>query len=184
MNNQADVLEQIIMQRRSIRTYKNQPVDRKTLDRILDCGINAPNGMNWQAYEIRVIDNKQLLDQFTAAVLQDNPEVAQREGFKNIFVDAPTVLFIAKSDKYELSSVDCGLLAQNIMLSAQSLGIGSCCLGSSARWLKSSPSAKACLDKLNFSPGHELFFCIALGYPDQEKPAKPRRKDMIQYIEQ
>ena len=91
---------------------------------------------------------------------------------------------IAKSDKYELSSVDCGLLAQNIMLSAQSLGIGSCCLGSSARWLKSSPSAKACLDKLNFSPGHELFFCIALGYPDQEKQAKPRRKDMIQYIEQ
>ena len=42
MNNQADVLEQIIMQRRSIRKYKDQPVDRKTLDRILDCGINAP----------------------------------------------------------------------------------------------------------------------------------------------
>ncbi len=182
--NQADVLEQIIKQRRSIRKYHDQPVEREKLQRILDCGINAPNGMNWQAYEIRVIDNPQLLDQFTSAVLQDNPQIAEREGFKNIFVDAPTVLFIAKSDRYELSSVDCGLLAQNIMLSAQSMGIGSCCLGSSARWLKSSPSAKPCLDKLNFSKGHELFFCIALGYPNQEKPAKPRRNDMIQYIEE
>lgn len=82
-----------------------------------------------------------------------------------------------------MSQVDCGLLGENIILSAWSKGIGSCCLGSSARWIKDSPSAKPYLDKIGFSEGYELLYCIALGYPDETPEAKPRTMDKIKYME-
>lgn len=177
------VVTDLIMSRRSIRAYKNTAVSRSTLSEILRCGINAPNGMNRQAYEIRVIDSPALIDSITAAVVKDNPKVAERPGFKNIFVNAPCAICIACNKEYDMSQIDCGLMGQNIILAAWAKGIGSCCLGSTARWLKNSPSARPYLDRMAFSEGYELLYCIALGYPDETPDAKPRRKDMIQFVE-
>lgn len=179
----SQVVTDVMMSRRSIRAYKDSVITRETLDEILRCGINAPNGKNLQSYEIRVIDSPALIDSITAAVVKDQPEVGAREGFKNIFVNAPCVLCIAYDTSYDMAQVDCGLLGENIILAAWAKGIGSCCLGSSARWLKDSPSAKPYLDRLGFSEGYELLYCIALGYPDEKPGAKPRKDDMIKYVE-
>lgn len=175
-------LNEIIMSRRSIRHYKDSLITRETLNEILTLGINAPNGKNIQAYEIRVL-SPALIDSISAVVVKDNPQIAEREGYKNIFVDAPCVLCIAHDTTYDMSQVDCGLLGENIILSAWSKGIGSCCLGSSARFIKESPSAKPYLDKMAFSEGYELLYCIALGYPDETPQAKPRTMDKIKYME-
>lgn len=177
-----DTVTELMMSRRSIRNYKDSLINRETLDEILKCGINAPNGKNLQAYEIRVL-SPALIDSITSAVVKDNPQIGEREGFKNIFVDAPCVLCIAYDTTYDMSQVDCGLLGENIILSAWSKGIGSCCLGSSARWIKDSPSAKPYLDKMGFSEGYELLYCIALGYPEETPEAKPRTMDKIKYME-
>lgn len=178
----ADAVTELMMSRRSIRHYKDSVISRETLDEILTCGVNAPNGKNLQAYEIRVLSSN-FIDSISAAVVKDNPQIGEREGFKNIFVDAPCVLCIAHDTTYDMSQVDCGLLGENIILSAWSKGIGSCCLGSSARWIKDSPSAKPYLDKMAFSEGYELLYCIALGYPDETPEAKPRTMDKIIYVE-
>lgn len=177
-----DAVTELMMSRRSIRNYKDSLINKETLDEILKCGVNAPNGKNLQAYEIRVLSSA-LIDSITSAVVKDNPQIGEREGFKNIFVDAPCVLCIAYDTTYDMSQVDCGLLGENIILSAWSKGIGSCCLGSSARWIKDSPSAKPYLDKIGFSEGYELLYCIALGYPDETPEAKPRTMDKIKYME-
>ena len=177
-----DAVTELMMSRRSIRKYKDSLINKETLDEILKCGVNAPNGKNLQAYEIRVLSSA-LIDSITSAVVKDNPQIGEREGFKNIFVDAPCVLSIAYDTTYDMSQVDCGLLGENIILSAWSKGIGSCCLGSSARWIKDSPSAKPYLDKMGFSEGYELLYCIALGYPDETPEAKPRTMDKIKYME-
>lgn len=177
-----DAVTELMMSRRSIRKYKDSLINKETLDEILKCGVNAPDGKNLQAYEIRVL-SPALIDSITSAVVKDNPQIGEREGFKNIFVDAPCVLCIAYDTTYDMSQVDCGLLGENIILSAWSKGIGSCCLGSSARWIKDSPSAKPYLDKMGFSEGYELLYCIALGYPDETPEAKPRTMDKIKYME-
>lgn len=44
--NRSEAVISTIMERRSIRKYKPQPVNRDTMQMILKCGINAPNGMN------------------------------------------------------------------------------------------------------------------------------------------
>lgn len=179
----AKVMTELMMSRRSIRAYKDSVISRETLNDILKCGINAPNGKNLQSYEIRVIDSPALIDSMTQAVVKDKPEIAQREGFKNIFVNAPCVVCIAYDTQYDMAQIDCGLLGENIILAAWAKGIGSCCLGSSARWLLDSPSAKPYLDRLAFSKGYQLLYCIALGYPDEMPEAKPRRDDMIRFVE-
>ena len=93
------------------------------------------------------------------------------------------MLCLAYDTTYDMSQVDCGLLGENIILSAWAKGIGSCCLGSAARWIKSSPSAQPYLDKMAFSEGYELLYCIALGYPDEAPAAKPRTLEMIRYMD-
>lgn len=178
----SDAVTEVMMSRRSIRNYKDTLISRETLDEILKCGVNAPNGRNIQAYEIRVL-SPAMIDSITNAVLKDNPQIGQRKGFRNIFVDAPCVLCIAYDTTYDMSQVDCGLLGENIILSAWSKGIGSCCLGSSARWIKDSPSARPYLQKMDFTEGYELLYCIGLGYPNETPEAKPRTMDKIRYME-
>ena len=179
----ARVVTDLMISRRSIRAYKDSTISRETLKAILKCGINAPNGMNRQSYEIRVIDSPTLIDSITKAVVKDNPKIAERAGFKNIFVNAPCVVCIAYDTQYDMAQIDCGLLGENILLAAWAKGIGSCCLGSSARWILDSPSAKPYLDRMAFSKGYELLYCIALGYPDETPDARPRRDDMIKFVD-
>lgn len=179
----ASVVNDLMMSRRSIRAYKDSVISRETLNEILKYGINAPNGQNLQSYEIRVIDSPALIDSITQAVVKDNPKIAERNGFKNIFVNAPCVVCIACDTQYDMAQIDCGLLGENIILAAWAKGIGSCCLGSSARWIQDSPSAKPYLDRMAFSKGYKLLYCIALGYPAETPKAKPRRDDMIKFMD-
>lgn len=179
----ASVVNDLMMSRRSIRAYKDSVISRETLNEILKYGINAPNGQNLQSYEIRVIDSQALIDSITQAVVKANPKIAERDGFKNIFVNAPCVVCIAYNTQYDMAQIDCGLLGENIILAAWAKGIGSCCLGSSARWILDSPFAKPYLDRMAFSKGYKLLYCIALGYPAETPKAKPRRDDMIKFMD-
>lgn len=182
---QSSVSNQVvetIMSRRSIRKYKPQPVEREKMEQIINCGINAPNGMNKQSWEIRVVDNPEFINGITDLYKKENPKAAERPGFKNMFNNAPTVVFIANDPSYELSQIDCGLLGENMVLSAWSMGIGSCCLGGPVRFMKS-PAAADYLKRLEFSEGYELLYAIAFGYPDETPAAKPRKAEKVRFID-
>lgn len=168
-----------IMARRSIRKYKPEAVDRETMAQILDCGINAPSGMNKQSWEVRVVDDPAVMDEIIAAMAAGNPDVAP-EMVRGCFRNAPTMIFIANDPSYDCSPIDCGLLSENIMLSAWSLGVGSVCLGSPVRFLKNSPAA---LERLGFSEGYTPIICIGLGYADESPEAKPRDPSKVRYVE-
>lgn len=171
-----------IMSRRSIRKYKPQPVEREKMQTILDCGINAPNGMNKQSWEVRVVDNPEFINGLTEIYKKENPKIGERPGFKNMFNNAPTVAFIAYDPAYDMAQIDCGLLGENMILSAWSMGIGSCCLGGPVRFMKS-PVVADYLKKLAFSEGYELLYAIAFGYPDEAPMAKPREGLKVKYID-
>ena len=63
-SNENAVIENM-MSRRSIRKYKPQAVNRDTMQIILNCGINAPNGQNKQSWAIRVVDNPDFINGIT-----------------------------------------------------------------------------------------------------------------------
>lgn len=172
--NEVEALESVISSRRSIRNYTEQTVSREVLDRILQNGLLAPSGMNAQSYELRVVDNPALLEEISRAVNPDR---------KSIFVNATAVVFIASGTNYDLAPVDCGLLAQNMMLSAKSLGLGSCCMGAPIRQMKNSEACAPFLARLGFSEGYDLILALALGYPAEEPDARPRKNTMVKYVE-
>ena len=175
----SESVDNVIMARRSIRQYTKQAISRDTLDQIIKCGINAPNGQNRQAYEIRVVNNPQMLKEISDAVIKDNKDMSLKPGADNIFFGATTVVFIGNDTSYDMSQVDRGLLGEYIMLSAGDKGIGSCCMAFPIRLMKESESCAPLVQKLGFSAGYDLLYCIAMGYPNENPDARPRKEDMI-----
>ena len=180
-----ETVQDVIMTRRSIRKYKPTPVGRDTLELILQAGINAPNGMNKQSWEVRVVDNPITVQSFKDAITQANPGNKMSGG---CFRGAPVLVFIANDSAYDCSPIDCGLLAENMILYAWSMGIGSVCLGSPVRFIESpeNPDCKAIRDvreKLGFSEGYNMIICIGFGYPDETPKAKPRDKSKYVFLD-
>lgn len=168
-----------IMSRRSIRAYKPCTVARDTMQTILECGINAPSGMNRQSWEVRVVDCPEVMAEIVQLMADGNPDV-DSGAVKGCFRGAPVMVFIANDPSYDFSVIDCGLLSQNIMLSGWSLGVGSVCLGSPIRFLRNAPEAMA---KLGFSEGYTPVICIGMGYPAESPDAKPRDFGKVKFVE-
>lgn len=168
-----------IMSRRSIRAYKPCTVARDTMQTILECGINAPSGMNRQSWEVRVVDNPETMAEIIRLMAACNPDV-DPGAIKGCFRGAPVMVFIANDPAYDFSVIDCGLLSENIMLSGWSLGVGSVCLGSPVRFLRNAPEALA---KLGFSEGYTPVICIGMGYPAESPEAKPRDFGKIRFVD-
>ena len=171
-----------IMARRSIRKYKDQPVEREKLQQIVECGINAPSGMNQQPWEVRVVDNADYINGITEIYKKANPKAAEDPDFKNMFRNGAAVIFVA-SPKNGSGQLDCGLLGENMMLAALSLDLGTCCLGGPIRFMKSNEEAAPYLQKLEFSDDYELLYALAVGYPDEDPAAKPRNVEKVKFIE-
>lgn len=179
MEEKNQVIE-TIMARRSIRKYQDRPVSRDTLNKIMECGINAPNGQNKQSWEVRIVDNADFMKEIDEAMAKSHPDV---EFAKGCMRGAPVMVFIARDPSYDFSAYDCGLMSQNIMLSAWSMGVGSICLGSPVRFLTDNDVCKPVLEKLGFSEGYELCLCIGLGYADESPEAKPRDIGKVKFVD-
>lgn len=172
-----------IMTRRSVRQYQPQAVNRDTMELIVKCGINAPNAINRQAWEVRIVDNPDMIQKLTDLYVKDNPKATDDPNFKNMFRNAPTVAFIANDTTFAYSPVDCGLMAENMILSAWSMGVGSCCLGGPVRFMKSNPEAAQFLKYLGFSENYDLLLCIGFGYPAEKPAAKPRNAAKVKFMD-
>lgn len=172
--------------RRSIRNYKDTPVEREKLLTVARAGIAAPNAMNRQAWAVRIVDSKEWIDSCTEAfvpTVKGTPfgDHLLTDGFKNMFRNAPAVIFVA-AEPTAYAGVDCGILGQNIMLAAYELGLGTCCLGSPVGFMNSKVGEKF-LKSLNLPEGYALQFAIAIGYPDETPEAKPRDESKIAFVE-
>lgn len=185
-NSEAEAVDNVIMSRRSIRNYKQIPVSRDTMQVILKAGIDAPNGQNRQSWEIRVVDNPDTMSEIKAAMSAANPDVPMAgDSFRN----APVMAFIAADTSYDFSLLDCGMLSENMVLSAWSMGVGSICLGSPVRFLdgsesiRSNPEIRKVMDKLGFSEGYQLVLCVGFGYPLESPDAKPRDESKFRFVD-
>lgn len=171
-----------IMARRSIRQYHQLPVGRDTLMQIMTCGINAANGQNKQSWEVRIIDNPTTLQQVQDLMAAGNPALPA-EMVRGCMRGAPVMTFIARDKGYDFSAYDCGLLAGNMMLAAQSLGVGSICLGSPVRFINDAENSGEILSLLGFSENYELSLCVGLGYANETPAAKLRDINKVQFVD-
>ena len=171
-----------IMSRRSIRKYLDKPVEHEKLEIIVKCGINAPSGVNRQPWIVRVVEDQKLIADVTEVFKQENPEqVARDKDFKNMFRNAPNLICVCTPANGG-GELDAGLLGENMMLAAQSMGLGTCCLGGPVRFLLSNEKCKFFLDRLDIPADYKLNYILAIGYPDEQPDAKPRDALKVKYI--
>ena len=171
-----------IMARRSIRKYLDKPVEHEKLEVIVKCGINAPSGMNRQPWIVRVVEDQKLIADVTEVFKQENPEqVARDKDFKNMFRNAPNLICVCTPANGG-GELDAGLLGENMMLAAQSMGLGTCCLGGPVRFLLSNDKCKFFLDRLDIPADYKLNYILAIGYPDEQPDAKLRDVSKVKYI--
>ncbi|GAB6975787.1 nitroreductase family protein [Prevotella falsenii] len=152
-----------IMERRSIRKYMDKPVEHEKLEILAMAGINAPSSHNGQQWQVRVIEDKKLMAEY-----------------KSMFYDAPNVICICTPK--ENSEYNAGLLSENIMIAAQSMGLGTVCLAASVRLINSDAQYKSFLDRLEISEDYKLSYVIAVGYPAEQPQAKPRDVSKVKFI--
>ena len=171
-----------IMARRSIRKYLDKPVEHEKLELIARAGINAPSGVNRQPWIVRVVEDQKLIAEVTEVYKQENAEQVKRDkDFKNMFRNAPNLICVCTPANGG-GELDAGLLGENIMLAAQSLGLGTCCLGGPVRFLLSNEKCKFFLDRLDIPTDYKLNYILAIGYPDEQPDAKPRDASKVKYI--
>jgi nitroreductase len=174
------------MARRSIRQYKETPVPRELLQQIAECGINAPNALNKQEWEVRIVDDANYLNEVTELMKVDMPFFVKTDvpGFRNAFRNATAIIAVAcPDDSTGMALLNIGLMGENMCLAALELGLGTCIMGGPSMFLTTNEKAKPYLDKLGFSEGYKLRYVLGVGYPDEAPEAKPRDLSKVKFVD-
>ena len=191
-----------IENRRSIRKFRSQKIEREIIDNILKAGIDAPSAKNRQPWKFVVLEGN-AKKQFSEIMKQGIQEERSRQLLPNsskylaaanhtaqIIDQAPVLLLIynpqgkslyedlsIENKIYERADIQSvGAAIQNIILEATSLGIGSL-------WICDIYFAYDRLSKYHKEYG-ELLAAVALGYPDENPTKRPRNafKDVVSYL--
>lgn len=183
-----DAIISNILNRRAIRKYTTEQVSQGKIDTIMKCAIYAPSALNKQPWEIRVIQNPAILEEINKRFLSfaqgkefQGSAARYREPGFSIFHNAPSLIVIASDKSSAYAKLDVGLAMQNILLSADALGLGTCPLGTLVPILNL-PENEDILRLLNIPDGYEVTINISLGYPAESPTAPVRYADKVKII--
>lgn len=177
-----DILE-AIEKRRSIRSYTDRPVEKDVLERLVKTAVKAPTGSGMEPWGFVVLQEKKEIDTLSERIkekvlgdLKAYPQFAQYESWLrneryHIFNHAGTVVVIYGDSSSPWHVYDCSLVAGNIMLAAESEGIGCCWIG----------FAEALFDDADFKAehhvpeGYHLVSTLSMGYTKVPVPPCTRK---------
>lgn len=155
-----------IKQRRSIRGFTPQQISDSDLQIVLDCALNAPSACNKQSWHFTVIQNRDMIQYLndTAKInLQKSDVPAFREYGEAdtvLLYGAPTLIIVSGDDNDYDAIIDCSAAVQNMLIAAQSLGLGTLWNG----LINFAFETEAAIEKTAIPEGYSTYFGIALGY--------------------
>jgi len=184
MNNIMDVIKS----RRSIRKYLDKPISREIMDKLIEAAKWAPSGMDEQPWGFIVVQDKSLIKElsdrsipYINKLIEGNPKLIRykkRMAVKDfsIFYHAPCVIIVlGRIDAFSYQN-GCAMAAQNLMLAALSMGIGSCWVGMMSvmdrdKWFR---------EKFQVPDNYGVVAPLALGYfENKDIPIIERRPPEI-----
>jgi nitroreductase len=180
-----------ILSRRTTRKFTSEAINPEMISAIVEAGIYAPSGHNAQPWHFTVIRNPELLKELNLATKEEaknypDPTVqkmANNEGF-NLFYNAPVLIVVSgmKTGAVMMRD-DCAAATQNMLLAAESLGLGACWNGMMA-FLFNSPKGAEYTEKLGIPENYTPLYAVALGHKAVSVSAAPARKaNLVNYID-
>lgn len=174
-----------LMTRRSVRKFQDRQIPDELLDRIITAGMYAPSALDLQPWGFVVVQDQDVLNRISdyckpimingmqhakGGISEAFLSMLKGEGY-SIYYHAPTVIMVCGKIHNRFKEVDCTICAENMMLAAHALGIGSCWIG----------SADVAFDNQEIMAGFDIpegfgpVVTIAFGYP-AEVPETPKKK--------
>jgi nitroreductase len=187
--NEMDVLD-VLEDRRSVRNYKDLPLDESVIRPLIDAAIAAPSAMNQKPWAFAVCLNAKRIEDLGKRakdwLLQNReraPEQLHRRlcdpGFF-IFHHAPACILVLATSSRSEAIEDCCLAAENLLLAARDQGLASCWIGGLSRpWLDLA-STKL---ELGLRVDYRVVAPIILGYPAEWPPSSGRNAPEIFWID-
>ena len=165
-----------LIERRSCRSYKADPIPKEVLDQILEAGTYAATGMGRQSPIMVAVTDKKTRDQLSKM------NAAVMGASNDPFYGAPVVIVVLANRAVPTYLYDGSLVMGNLMNAAHSLGIASCWIHRAKEEFDSA-EGKAILKDLGIEGDYEGIGHCTLGYAAQEnKTAAPRKENYIYRI--
>ena len=161
-----------LLERRSIRKYKETQVPDELLDQVLEAGLYAPTGMNRQNVIMVAVRDKETRDQLSKM----NAAVMGREG--DPFYGAPCVIVVLGDGESYSPTENGSLVLGNLMNAAHAVGLGSCWIHRAWQTFETE-EGKALLRKWGLKDTLVGVGNCILGYPDEDPAPKPRQEGRI-----
>jgi nitroreductase len=158
-------LMELIRQRRSVRRFQARPVEKAKTQALLEAALRAPSSRSLNPWEFVLVDDPSLLAELAGAKPHGASFLAQ----------APLgIVVCADPARCDVWVEDCAIAVTFVQLTAQSLGLGSCWIQIRNRDHAQGGSAGEHVARVLGLPVRlEVEAMIAVGYPDETKPAHP-----------
>ncbi|MFA5902178.1 MAG: nitroreductase [Hyphomicrobium sp.] len=183
-------IEQAIAGRRSMRDYAEAAVDEAVIHRLVGKAVLAPSAMNEQPWTFTVVRNQALLGEISrkakahmlallAGSTQSEHFAALRDENFHIFYHAPVLIIISGASQGSWIAEDCALAAQNLMLAAYGMGLGTCWIGFAQSYLNTEEGKGS----LGIPDSWTPVAPIIVGHPVKPAPAMPRRAPIVRWVD-
>ena len=156
--------------RRSIRSYRTDPVPEEKLEAVVRAGLMAPSAMNQQSWHFVVISGKGAERYRTYCI--------EKLG-RDPYYGAPAMILVFGKKDAIAPVCDGSLAIGNLLLAAKALGLGSCWIHCVNDLFKEEAAAA----EWGVPAGYRPVGSVALGFPAGEAPAaKPRKEGTVTRI--
>lgn len=155
----------LIKKRRSIRKFKDVPVEREKIDRLIETALRSPSSRGFNPWRFVVVDQPEILDRLSRA----KPHGAA------FLKQAPLgIVVLGDAEKSDVWVEDCSIASIFIQLGAEALGLSSCWIQIRKREHDKTTSAEDYIRELLSIPAHlKVESIIAIGYADEVKSPHP-----------
>ena len=179
-----------LYQRRSVRAFGRESVTQGALAALIDAAIQAPSAMNEQPWSFTVVTDKAVLSSISkkakACALEAFGEESHFDHLRqmlsdpkfDIFYGAPALVVISAPKQSAWAIEDCAMAAENLMLAAHAMRLGTCWIGFAQKWLNTDEGHAA----IGLDESHVAVAPIIVGHPQSKPAAVPRRKASIRWI--
>lgn len=155
----------ILRNRRSIRKYTEQTVEKKKLDILKEAALRSPSSKNINPWEFIFVDDKEIIGR-----LKD----CKAHGIMPLKTAPLAIVVCADETKNDVWVEDCSIASILLQLTAQSLDLGSCWIQIRNRMYSEELSSEKHIQKLLGMPeDYRVLSIITVGYPDQQRQGKP-----------
>jgi nitroreductase len=178
-----------ILARRSVRSYLPEEIGRNIVQTLLEAAVHAPTAMHEETWAFVVVQNRQILKRlsdrakplFVEEMRHYNLSGSRRsfEHFSkpdfNIFHGAGTLIVICTQPLGRFDAADCWMAAENLMLAACAMGLGSCVIGSCVGAL----NEQEVKTELGIPDHYAAIAPIIVGVPSGETAVTARKQPLI-----